>query len=103
MVYANDACCRIMGLPAEKFVRRKLAETEADSLTLKAMANRTEVVNVRKYVETLKRAVTCSVLLLPSPDNFACSVTLMNMVHQEAAEATSRPGSATWSPAWMPE
>ncbi|MDR3557705.1 MAG: sigma 54-interacting transcriptional regulator [Syntrophobacteraceae bacterium] len=87
VVYANDACCRIMGLPAEKFVRRKLAETEADSLTLKAMANRTEVVNVRKYVETLKRGVTCSVLLLPSPDDFACSVTIMNMVHQEAAEA----------------
>ncbi len=86
VVYANDACCRIMGLPAEAVVRRKLGEIEADSLTLKAMANRTEVVNVRKYVDSLKSGVTCSVLLLPSADDFACSVTIMNMVRREAAQ-----------------
>jgi transcriptional regulator with PAS, ATPase and Fis domain len=86
VVYANDACCRIMGLPAEAVVRRKLGEIEADSLTLKAMANRTEVVNVRKYVGSLKSGVICSVLLLPSADDFACSVTIMNMVRREAAE-----------------
>ena len=84
VVYANDACCRIMGMPAETVFGRKLCEIEADSLTLKAMANRTEVVNVRKYVDAVKGGVMCSVLLLPSADDFACSVTIMNMVQSAA-------------------
>ncbi len=90
VVYANDACSRIMGLPAHALAGRKLAEIEADSLTLKAMANRTEVANVRKYIDSLKGAVICSVLLLPSAEDFACSVTIMNVVHQEASEADSK-------------
>ncbi len=86
VVYANDACCPIMGLPAHSLIGQKLGEIEADSLTLRAMANRTEVVNVRKYIDSLKRAVICSVLLLPGAEDFSCAVTIMNLVHREAGE-----------------
>ena len=83
VVYLNDAYCRIIGLPAEAILYRKLSYFEPDSLTLKVMANRTEVLHVQKYVEALKSNVICSVLLIPSVVNFTCSVTIMNRVHQD--------------------
>ncbi|MGO9017797.1 MAG: sigma-54 interaction domain-containing protein [Syntrophobacteraceae bacterium] len=85
VVYLNDAYSRIIGFPAEQILLRKLSDFEADSLTLKAMANCMEVLQVQKYVEALKTSVICSVLLIPSPEIFTCSVTIMNRVHQEAA------------------
>jgi transcriptional regulator with PAS, ATPase and Fis domain len=85
VVYLNDAYCRIIGLPAEAILHRKLYDFEPDSLTLKVMANRTEVLHVQKYVEALKISVVCSVLLIPSAVNFTCSVTIMNRVHQDVA------------------
>ncbi|MFZ0927990.1 MAG: sigma 54-interacting transcriptional regulator [Syntrophobacteraceae bacterium] len=85
VVYLNDAYSRIIGFPVEQILLRKLGDFEPDSLTLKAMANRMEVLQVQKYVEALKTNVICSVLLIPSPEIFTCSVTIMNRVHQEAA------------------
>ncbi|MGA2025859.1 MAG: sigma 54-interacting transcriptional regulator [Syntrophobacteraceae bacterium] len=85
VVYLNDAYCRIIGLPAEAIIHRKLCDLEPDSLALKVMANRTEVLHVQKYVEALKINVICSVLLIPSAVNFTCSVTIMNRVHQDVA------------------
>ena len=85
VIYVNDAYSRVIGLPAEAIVHRKLGDVEPDSLTLKAMANRTEVFHVHKYVEALNGGAICSVLLMPSPENFTCSVTIMNRVHQDAA------------------
>ena len=85
VVYLNDACARIIGFPAEAILHRKLCDFEPDSLTLKVMANRTEVLDVQKYVEALKSRVVCSVLLIPSVEDFTCSVTIMNRVDQEAA------------------
>ena len=82
VVYLNDAYSRIIGSPAEAILHRKLCDCEPDSLTLKVMANRTEVLHVQKYVEALKTSVICSVLLMPSPEIFTCSVTIMNRVHQ---------------------
>jgi len=85
VVYLNDAYSGIIGSPDEQILLRKLSDFEPDSLTLNAMANRTEVLQVQKYVEALKTSVICSVLLIPSPETFTCSVTIMNRVHQEAA------------------
>ncbi len=85
VVYLNDAHSRIIGSPAEAILNRKLCDIEPDSLTLKAMANRTEVFNVQKYVEALKARVICSVLLIPSAEDFTCSVTITNRIHQDAA------------------
>ncbi|SPF31393.1 PAS domain S-box [Syntrophobacter sp. SbD1] len=85
VVYANEAYCRIIGLPAESIIDRKLCDIEPDSLTLKAMANRTEVFHVHKYVEALKMGLNCSVLLIPSPADFTQSVTIVNRFHQDAA------------------
>ena len=85
VIYLNDAYCRIIGLPAEAIIHRKLCDLEPDSLALKVMANRTEVLHVQKYVEALKMNVICSVLLIPSAVNFTCSVTIMNRVHQDVA------------------
>ncbi|MDR3569538.1 MAG: sigma 54-interacting transcriptional regulator [Syntrophobacteraceae bacterium] len=85
VVFANDACRPFMGTSAEEMIGKNLSGIEADSLTVKAMANRTEVVNVRKYVEALKCGVMCSVLLLPSPDDFSCAVTIVNRVRREGA------------------
>lgn len=79
-----------MGSPAEDLLHRKLNDIEPDSLTLKAMANRTEVVQAHRYVETLKVGVICSVLLIPSPEDFTCSVTIMNRVHQDGASSDFR-------------
>ena len=61
VVYLNDACARIIGFPAETILHRKLCDFEPDSLTLKVMANRTEVLHVQKYVEALRTRVICSV------------------------------------------
>ena len=83
VVYLNDACSRIMGFPAETILHRKLCDFEPDSLTLKVMANRTEILHVQKYVQVLKTRAICSVLLIPSADNFTCSVTIMNRVDQD--------------------
>ncbi len=85
VVYLNDACSRIMGFPAEAVLHRKLRDFEPDSLALKVMANRTEVLHVQKHVEALKTSVICSVLLIPSAVNFTCSVTIMNRVYQDLA------------------
>ncbi len=83
VVFANDACRRILGRPEKSLLGRKLFEIEEDSLTLKAMANRTEVVNVRKYADGLRSGILCSVLLLPAPEDFTCAVTIMNLVRPE--------------------
>ncbi len=85
VIYVNDAYSRVIGLPAEAILHRRLCDVEPDSLTLKVMANRTEVLQVHKYVEALKGGVICSVLLMPSSEDFTCSVTIMNRVHQDAA------------------
>lgn len=85
VIHVNEAYSRLIGLPAADILHRKLGDIEPDSLTLKAMANRTEVFHVHKYVEALKSSMICSVLLMPLPENFTCSVTVMNKVHQDAA------------------
>jgi transcriptional regulator with PAS, ATPase and Fis domain len=85
VLYANDVCSRIIGLPSGEILHRKLADIEPDSLTLKAMANRTEVLNVQRYSDAIRAAVICSVLLMPTPEDFTCSVTIMNRLHQDLA------------------
>ena len=85
IVYVNDAYARIIGLPVEGILHRKLCDVEPDSPALQAMAHRREILRSYKYVEALKSGVVCSVLLVPSPEDFSCSVTIIDRVSEDAA------------------
>ncbi|MGO9313204.1 MAG: sigma-54 interaction domain-containing protein [Syntrophobacteraceae bacterium] len=82
IVYVNDAYVRILGVPAEAILYRKLSSVQPNSLALRAMANGTEFYNVHETMDTIEAGAVCSVLLMPSPENFTCSVTIMNMINQ---------------------
>jgi transcriptional regulator with PAS, ATPase and Fis domain len=82
IVYVNDAYVRILGVPAEAILYRKLSSVQPNSLALRAMANGTEFYNVHEMMDTIEAGAVCTVLLMPSPENFTCSVTIMNMINQ---------------------
>ena len=82
IVYVNDAYARILGVPADAIVCRKLCTVQPDSLALRAMASGAEFYNVLDLIGPLKVSAVCSVMLIPSAENFACSVTIMNMLNQ---------------------
>ncbi len=82
IVYVNDAYARMLGVPAEVIVYSKLCNVQPNSLAMRAMANGTEYYNVLELIDPLKAGAVCSVLLMPSPEDFSCSVTIMNVMDQ---------------------
>jgi len=86
IVYVNDAYARILGVPVEAILYRKLCAVQPNSPALKAMANGTECYNVQELKEPPEVGAVCSVLLMPSPEDFTCSVTIMNLINQNLTQ-----------------
>ncbi|HYA41917.1 MAG TPA: sigma 54-interacting transcriptional regulator [Syntrophobacteraceae bacterium] len=81
IVYLNDAYARLLGIPAEAILYRKLTDVQPNSPALRAMANGTECYNVPDLMDPPDVGAACSVLLMPSPEDFTCSVTILNLMN----------------------
>jgi transcriptional regulator with PAS, ATPase and Fis domain len=89
IIYVNNAYSRILGVPPEKLIGRKLSLIEPDSIVLKVLETGVESVHVSEHVTSLNEWIFGSVLLLPSPENFVGSISIITKLNQELTEKTN--------------
>ena len=87
IIFVNSAYSRILGVPIEKVLGKKLSSIEPDSITLKALNAGREALHVSERVASLNETIFGSVLLLPSADNPIGSVSIITKPNQELEAA----------------
>jgi len=86
IIFVNNAYSRVLGVPHEKLLGRKLSQIEPDSITLKVLESGQEAIHVSDHVTTLNEWIFGSVLLLPSPENFVGSISIITKLHQKLTQ-----------------
>jgi len=83
IIFVNNAYSRILCVPQEKLLGRKLSQTEPGSIILKVLESGVESINVSEHIATLNERIFGSVLLLPSSKNFIGSICIITKYDQK--------------------
>jgi transcriptional regulator with PAS, ATPase and Fis domain len=83
IIFANHSFSRLLGVPSERLLGRKLSEIEPNALALKALKQKREYLHVTEYVANLKQRIFSSVFLLPSTEAYVGSFSIFTKLHPE--------------------
>lgn len=78
IIFVNNSYSRILGVPPDKILGRKLSQMEPDSIVLKVMKSGKEAIHHLEYISSLNERIFCTVLLLPNPENIVGSISIIN-------------------------
>jgi len=83
IAFVNDAYSRILGVPPEKLLGRKLSQLEPNSVILRVMENGQEAIHVLDHVDSLNEMIFGSVFLLPSAETFVGAISVFTKFNEK--------------------